>query len=281
MSSGVKITRILLLGASLSILGCSVPPLESQLEGGPTVRDIVDRINCELATVINKEPYNEELITRINDDPSLAEVLSHLADDHFVASVLMTLDVLDTQGLNPSLNFIYPLYHNTSLSSMYNETLAVAGSLNGTQERNISLGYSIDLEQLKDVVDKRGGLIKYTVAHHCWDQNDQNAGTTSQNVAVRTGLVGDLGLTEIIIDGLRGLDAASDVNIYGSSGPTTLAVADNITGLTLQFDGLGKLVFAGNITFTPSTTDPTSPGSVALTGSAIVIADSAGNKAEG
>ncbi len=150
-------------GFYLTIIGCSIPPLESQLEGGPRVQDIVEHINCELAPIVQisrtdlrlidrMEPDLStpigRLVGRIQADHSFHRLLRRLIKDHFVASVLMTLDVLDSEGLNPSLNLIHPLYPGTPLSSMYNVTLAVGGSLTGSQERNISLGYSIDLEHI-------------------------------------------------------------------------------------------------------------------------------------
>jgi hypothetical protein len=298
----------LLITVVFALFGCSVAPLESQLERGPTVKDVVNHINCELASIVNKDPGNTDLSRKMNADPTLPSLLYRLTDDHFVASVLMTLDALDTEGVNPSLNFIHPLYPGTSLSTMYNVTLAVGGSLSGTQERNISLAYSVDLEQLQDKVGKDGRLVSYAVAHQCTGAIDELAEGGPGSSDVHTGLGGDLGLTEIVVSGLRGLDASNEVNIYGSSGPTMLTVSNDITGLQLQLiepalpgtpaqpaqpaqpgqpaqpaqpaeppkedTELGILTFAGNMSFTPSTTDPTSPGTVTFTGTAAVIDDS-------
>jgi hypothetical protein len=39
--------------------------LESQLERGPTVSDIVNHVNCEPALIVNPNPINERLKERI------------------------------------------------------------------------------------------------------------------------------------------------------------------------------------------------------------------------
>ncbi len=135
-----------------------------QFEGGPTVDTLVDHINCELANFINGNT------SQASD--KLKSLLLRLTSDHFVASVTLTLDVLDTQGVNPSASFITPLYPGASYSSMTNFTLAVGGSLSGTQERNISLSYSIDLAELKDSSPGKNEAL------YCFDPN-----ATGQNLS--------------------------------------------------------------------------------------------------
>jgi hypothetical protein len=262
MFRSVGAVRALLVGILLTIIGCSIPPLESQLEGGPRVQDIVEHINCELAPIVQisrtdlrlidrMEPDLStpigRLIGRIQADHSFHRLLRRLIKDHFVASVLMTLDVLDSEGLNPSLNLIHPLYPGTPLSSMYNVTLAVGGSLTGSQERNISLGYSIDLEH---------------IPNQCAPFSSGRA---------PTGLSGDLGLTDIIVDGLLGLQEASPVNIYGGSGPTVPPLTYRMTNwyMRVDFDPDELLNFDGSIAFTPSTSDARAPGTISLTGTVI------------
>jgi len=256
MSKRVQAARPLLVGVCCVFFGCTVPPLESQFEGGPTVKEIVNHINCELKSIVNQN--NPEIRARLDAESQLnpplpyerrlSTLLNYLTKDHFVASVLMTLDVLDSQGVSPSLNFIHPLYPGTSLSTMFNVTLAVSGSLAGSQERNITLSYAVDLDSVSD---------------KC--QNPDNSAWL--------GLVGDLGLTTIVVDGLRGLDAASTVNIYGGSGPTQLTQTVPLDGWILTFsDSDNKIIqtstFNGTLSFAPSTTDPTIPGTASLIGTA-------------
>jgi|GEM_PF-5767122 len=261
----------------LTLLGCSVPPLESEFERGPRVKDIVKHLNCELASIVNRDPHNQQLMARLNADPDLhRKLLQHLTDAHFVASVLMTLDVSNSEGVNPSLTFISPLNAAATLS----RTGTVGGSLNGTQERNISLGYSIDLEELQDKPirkhDKVIDVVRYADAHHCYPDG-QFVDVSTEESSFAGGLAGDLGLTAIVVDGLRGIDAASNVNIYGNSGPTALTVSDEISSLVLKItdprinpDFLGNLNFVGNMSFSPSTTDALSPGTATLTGTATI-----------
>jgi uncharacterized membrane protein YgcG len=251
----------LLIGTLFAITNCSVPPLKSQLEGGPTVQDVVQHINCELAPIVwlsktdlrvidRMEPDLSvplgRVVARIQADHRFYWLLRRLTKDHFVASVLMTLDVLDSEGLNPSLNFIHPL-PGTSSSSMNNFTLAIGGSLTGSQERNISLGYSIDLEH---------------VADPCKPLRSNGA---------PGGLTGDLGLTDIVVDGLLGLQAASRVNIYSSAGPTVPPLTYQMQNwyMRINFDPETILNFNGSLAFTPSTSDAQAPGTLNLTGTVV------------
>ncbi len=267
MSRCVRTARALLLGLFVvgAVSGCSLPLLESQGEGGPTVKDITARVNCELADLVKLSKSNIERIKRMPTDTSTSygglveyiranpesfnkyqTLLNHLTDDHFVASVTMILDVLNTQGLNPSLSFISPINNST----MFNSTLGIGGSLNGSQERNISLSYSIDLDR---------------VINQC-----------KRPAHAATGLTGDLGLADIVVDGLLGLDLSRKVNIYGNSGPSSLPMTyqlkdwymtlDFIKASLSGFTGLQTFDFKGSASYSPSTTNPQSPGTLSLTG---------------
>jgi len=224
----------LCFGAFVVLISCTVPPLKSQLEHGPTVSDIVNHINCELKSVVTKR--NGRLAAQIEADPPLSRLIDYLTKYHFVASVLMTLDVLDSENLNPTVNFITPL----PVGTMFNNTLAVGASLTGSQERNIGLSYSVDLEH---------------VVHECHELPRE-----------QTGIGGDLGLSDIVVDGLRGLQTARVVNVYGNSGPTVPTFTADIGNWTLSAPALTDLKLTGSVTYSPSSSELQAPGTVTLTG---------------
>lgn len=259
----VRTARALLLGLFVvgAVSGCSLPLLESQGEGGPTVTDIVEHINCELADIVKLKDTPREQIERMIPNTSTSygrlvaeiqanpwkykDLLRHLTEDHFVASVSMILDVINAQALNPSLSFITPINNST----MFNRSFGVGGSLTGTQERNITLNYSVDLDH---------------VAKQC---------RPSERVAA--GLTGDLGLADIVVDGLLGLEASNKVNIYTSTGPTAPPPKSyQLTRwhMTLDFStsekpkNWEKLKFNGKLGFSASAADAQSPGNLSLTG---------------
>jgi hypothetical protein len=254
----IRAASLLSAGGLVLSLICCVPVLKSSPERGPTAIDIVNHINCELASIVNAK--NARINEWIDASPfDLRKKLDYLTEYHFVASVLVTLDALDSQSVNPSFNFIKPYNAMGSL----NQTWAIGGTLGGSQERNISFGYSVDLGELKDI-NARGHLQHVSsIERYCVGPvgvADKDSGP----------LTDDLGLTDIVVDGLLGLDAAQYVNLYGNSGPSALTVSVNIDQpdrpLELQFGDLGKLKFVGNISFTPSTVDTKAPGTVSLTG---------------
>ena len=146
---------------------------------------------------------------------------------------------------------------------MFNSTFTVGASASGTQERNIGLSYSIDLEK---------------VANQCLPI----AGPVM-------GLAGDLGLADIVLDGINGLNVAKNVNIYGSSGPTIPTFTSDNGSWTLNGTAIipnpdadkpgqpktitisldSPMTLTGSITYSPSTNDPQAPGTASVTGTAI------------
>ena len=107
-----------------------------------------------------------------------------------MASALLTLDTTDTEGLFPSATFIHPF------TTSFNRAFELGGQINGSQERNVTVGYSIDLANVGDGCFRREPM------------DPEGA------------LDGNLRLGDIIADGLTGLDATNKVNIYGAGGPT-------------------------------------------------------------
>jgi hypothetical protein len=250
----------------LGFLPCcsGVPPLSSEPGRGPSVRQIVNHINCELASIIASNPSNKvkpplkyygpidpTIIEREAYDSNLRYLIPFLQEYHFVASVLMTLDTSDTAGIYPSASFIHPF--TSSLSA----AMGLGGQLNGSQERNVTFGYSIDLANVGD---------------GCFLRDITEPGV---------GLAGSLSLGDIIADGLSGLQATENVNVYTSGGPTRPAFDAVLSKMTLGFtcvpvdpsctEAFSDLTFdmtlSGNVNFAPSS-DPQSPGSMSFSGRA-------------
>jgi hypothetical protein len=122
----------------------------------PTVNDIVKHIQCEFADAQTAFPK--------------------LKDNQYVVSATLTLDVTNTEGLSPSLSYISPLaVTGTAFTS------TVGGQLIGTQHRNISKTFTLDLEE----------------------EISEEHKTACQNRKLTSGIQGDLGLGEIISAGLQ------------------------------------------------------------------------------
>jgi hypothetical protein len=258
------VMRLIAVVSLLWLLTCcsEVPPLTSEPRLGPSVPQIANHINCELASIIASNPSTKKPLTyygpidpiieqREAFDGSLRYLIPHLQDDHFVASVLLTLDTTDTEGLFPSASFIHPF------TTMFNKALGVGGQLSGSQERNVTVGYSIDLANVGD------GCIPWETIGPKWPLN------------------GNLRLGDIIADGLTGLDATSRVNVYSSGGPTRPAFDATLGQMKLAFSCSNSngepckepyeteidLTLSGNVNFAPAS-DPQSPGSLSFSGRA-------------
>ncbi len=243
----------------------SVPELTSEPGNGPSVRQIVNHINCELASIIASNPSvkrqfavfkkqyrgpaDQKIEEREAADPKLKKLLPYLQEDHFVASVLLTLDTTDTQGVYPSASFIHPF------TTAFNRTWGLGANLNGTQERNVTFGYSIDLA---------------------------NAGQGCSPEVLSpedAGVSGTLGLADIVADGLTGIDSSQKVNVYSSGGPVMPAfdAVLNDLGLGLTCAGSNncaqhnldgqELRLSGVMNFAPAG-DPLQPGTMTFAGKA-------------
>jgi hypothetical protein len=219
MSGWAKAASLPLMGTFFLVLGCSVPSLKSSPERGPTVVDIVNHINCELARIVNRrnERINQWIDASRSSNPPVDLKLDYLTTYHFVASVLVTLDALDSEALTPSVNFITPF----NMMGSFNRTWSVGGNLSGSQERNIQFGYSIDLAELSDLDENKQLKPVSSIDKYCRGP----LGVAGKDSGA---LTGDLGLTDIVVDGLLGLDASKDVNLYGNSGPNPLTMSLDI-----------------------------------------------------
>jgi hypothetical protein len=162
--SSLRRRRAILLAAAASgsmLLGCSTipnygPPSAAKVPGpAPKVSELVTHIQCELVEALK--------------DPNPA--FDRLRQDYYVVYASLTLDVTDSEGLNPSLSFINP-----SLTSSIN------GQLDGTQHRNINQTFTLLLD-------------KPTEAKAARCKPPDSSG--------RAGLAGELGLKQVLAAGLR------------------------------------------------------------------------------
>jgi len=131
------------------------------------------------------------------------DLWSHLIKDYFVSAVILNLQVTNNEGFNPSINLITPFHPvpapagqlgsgGTPATFLGNFTLALSGQLDGSQNRTFTQNYLVDLAPL-------------------WKAPPENC---LPQVDLTSPLKGDLGLQEVIIDGMWGLDTAKGYNIY-------------------------------------------------------------------
>ena len=153
-----------LISVSLTIAGCGSVPSFDNLNGrpitaSPKVADLVTHIQCE--------------IWRIKQTGEFPK----LSTQKYVAFAQLTVDVTNLEGTAPSLNFIHPY-----LAPMTNLTYGIGGQLTGTQHRNMTQSFSINLNDPQRDAEAT-----------CADQHKNKVGSQ---------LAGDLGLEAIIRDGM-------------------------------------------------------------------------------
>ena len=115
----------------LCLNGCAVPRFDvpSDPAGQPTVRTIVNRIECEIKDMIRDD---------LPDDPSTFSRPFLLVGDYDVA-VSLSLDVNDTGGLAPNLSYMDPLTKVTSFALSGTAALSKSRQHNFTE--NIQLSF--------------------------------------------------------------------------------------------------------------------------------------------
>jgi hypothetical protein len=171
----------------------------------PKVTDVVAHIQCELAKIANTKSgdipgdgKSTEFLRRIKNNPDLSDDLTNkLTEFNFVATVQLSLEVTDMEGLSPSLTF--------QNATMGLHTGTLGGQWNGTQDRTITLNYAVDFSRFKT-----------------WDAT-LCQGMSSEGG--QSGIQGDLGLADIVADGLLSLNKSAGANVYSSTGPTPPTVA--------------------------------------------------------
>jgi hypothetical protein len=154
---------------------------------GVTVRQIVDKIDCEISVAKND---NDQLRLKLDDPRNL---------NNWIAAVILTLQVDDGTGLQPTLTFIDPLrVAGTSFSFM------ATAQLSGSRQRVYTQTYSIDVSKVTSDSCNRD-----------WERFD---------------LQGDLGIKEIAYMGLHALGSEATAYNATKDGKAT----DSIAG-TIQF----------------------------------------------
>jgi hypothetical protein len=212
----------------LLALGCMAPSLNvvPTLPMAPTVPQVEHHLTCVLARAMDRHLKPEAAKT------ADYVLWHHLIDDNFLATINLTLFVTQSQGLNPSLNFITPLTNlgspiktivessngTTSVQNATvntnNLTLAVGFQLTGMQDHNFVETYIIDLRRLySEMYTIPGGVL---ATCNELDRTDASHG-------VRYGLKGDLDLEDTLKSGLGGLQAMPYTPVVTGSAPASKA----------------------------------------------------------
>ena len=269
-----------LLCASVALGGCqtNLPALETSTKNFDLVKPLkISNLEChikrEISDIVNARVERTDgnyspdlrLNRRIHDDPDLKTLIPYLHQDNFVATITLYLDVTDTEGFSPTLSLL------TNFSNMQTYTSALGFQLNGTQERNDTENYSVDLAALYQDSDSAASApVEYV---RCPD--DSVAAGDGQGRP--DGLRGDLGLADTVADGLLSLDATADYDLYGNGGPTTPVIAQNIvttgvsTGVVAAAAPAPGLAFTnpvltGTLVVSPSAPNTIGAAPVAFTG---------------
>jgi hypothetical protein len=143
---------------------------------GPTVSELVTHIQCEIRAAL------------LDPDPRFDDLRESL----YVTYASLTLDVTNTEGLSPTLNFIDPL-----ATAGTNVTLNFGAQLSGTQHRNINETFTLVIDS--DPTEMKR-LASEAVVDRC------------KTLASPKGLRGDLGIKEILAAGIR--QNTSELNIF-------------------------------------------------------------------
>lgn len=225
----------------------------------PTVDNLVDHITCELSHAMYDHLHDpsgniNNLAEPIPSDDPRFVLWQRLVQDNFVASLTLQLQVTNSEGLNPSVNFIdpfnpIPMPTLTSTPSPFygNLTLGISGQLDGSQYRTISVTYYTDFARLYELMkldpkDSSGNDIKPTQNWPIdFDDKPLPKMTSALPVYIRgveridehtktpdgrekyhltfscdsDGMLGgNLGLEEILLSGLSALDRTKLYNVY-------------------------------------------------------------------
>jgi hypothetical protein len=206
--------------------GCSVPHFDVPYTklGHPTVRTIVERIECEIKDLVR------------DDDPDLSSPSkmygSFLRSQDFDVLVAMSIDVNESGGLAPSLSYLNP-----ALSFTFSAT----GELSGSRQHTFTENLQFSTRQI--YVD----WYSYRLAAQA-GLNPTLLGLTSHECpAADTNLSGTLGIVDFVAMAARsdGLDMEkSSDNVFG--GTIQFIVTKNVSGVgplweLVHFKGPGGL----------------------------------------
>jgi hypothetical protein len=181
----------------------------------PTVTDIANHLTCELYVAMQKRGVTPDSVRPSLPDDNAAIwnqdhlLWQNLVINNFVASVLLTLEVTNAGGVSPSLSFITPFAGSTTT----NFTFGIGGQFTGTQDRTFTTSVPLDLSIIARSNMDSEGMITATngsgVRIPC-------RGGGRDGVEIK----GELGLAEILEDGLHIIDRTADLNVYEGSAPT-------------------------------------------------------------
>jgi hypothetical protein len=264
VSKAGDFTRVALLcGSSLIACGCATPSLNvvPSLPTAPTIRQLEKHLTCSFVRAmdqhLNLQRSPGVYPATAKDKATVADYAfwHRLVDYNFLGTINLTLFVTQTQGLNPSLNFITPL---TSLghsirsiedssngittptsptTNTSNLTLAVGFQLTGLQDHNFIQTYIVDMHQIYSamytldknadpVAAKPSGLL---------DECKGDGGDKSRGV--HFGLKGDLEVEDTLRSGLEGLEAMPYTPATVGSAPASKAIQQSSSAAVSQAAG--------------------------------------------
>lgn len=132
--SGIRAARVLFLAALAAVAGgCAVPHFERQdkhsdaVAGAPDMGDVVTHLQCEIAEVLDAARA---------DDPAFKRLLT----DDYVAYASLTLDVVENEGLTPSLAFLTPFPVS---GSGFQRSIGLGAQLSDERHRNMTQTFSL------------------------------------------------------------------------------------------------------------------------------------------
>jgi hypothetical protein len=184
------------LGASVGS-GCAVPHYDVPYTevGQPTVKSIVQRIQCEIRDLVRDDP----------DDPA-AFYAPYLLSQDFDVLVSMSIEVNDTGGLTPSLAYMKALSPLTSFTFSGNATLSESRDHTFTENLQFSVR-EIYLDWYNWKLAKQAGI------------DTDEAGLTPHDCPpADTNLSGTLGIIDFVSMAAHseGLDNSSD-KVFGGT----------------------------------------------------------------
>ena len=212
----IFVTVLMLTGCAPSL---SVTPF---IPTGPTIAQLQNHLTCVVMDAMDKHLGPAAVAAGNNDD---FDLWYNLVRYNFFDAVNLTLFVTQSEGLNPSFNFITPLTNlggstplTKTTTNTFNSTIAVGLQLDGMQDRNFVLNYTIDLHKLYNDTyassteagsraDRDPHHIKYNPSPSGLHSLCDNAASKENTAGLSYGLMGDLAVHETLESGLRSLQA--------------------------------------------------------------------------
>jgi hypothetical protein len=215
----MRLTKGFVLGAAVLSAtmcgGCAVPRYDVRYDvaGQPTVKSIVERIQCEIRDMVrNDRP----------DDPTTFH-RNFLLNGDYDVEVSLSLDVNDTGGLSPSLTYMTPL------SAVNSFVFGASGTYSQSRDNNFTENIQLSVRSI--YLDWRDDVYP----HDC--------------PVADTNLSGTLGIKDLVAmaAGTEALDTSktlADKGVFGGS--VQFVVTKNITAAgptwtLVNFKGPGPL----------------------------------------